>query len=281
MGTKINLRTWQENAVRQLKSSETPLMEAQILLALVLDQSRVWVVSHSEQELSPKQLEELDSCLTRLKEGEPLPYITGKKAFFGLDFFVTPDVLIPRPETELLVEEAIQWFAENPAKRSAADVGTGSGVIAISMADSIPDLRVAAIDISPNALEIAKKNCSQFHLEDQITFYKNDLLDGISSKFDLIAANLPYIPYRTLNCLPLLRFEPRLALDGGEDGLSFIKRLLEQAKDCLNPGGLILLEIEATISELVMQQARINFTEGIIDLLFDYANLPRIVKIQR
>jgi release factor glutamine methyltransferase len=281
MRTKINLRTWQEYAVQQLNSSETPLMEAQILLASVLDQSRVWVIAHAEQELSPDQIEKLDSCLVRLKNGEPLPYITGNRAFFGLDFHVTPDVLIPRPETELLVEEAIQWLTNNPTKRSAADVGTGSGAIAISLADTIPDLCITAIDVSPQALEIAKTNCARFHHEDQITFYQNDLLEGISSKFDLITANLPYIPKNTLDSLPLLRFEPRLALNGGEDGLLFIDRLLEQSMNNLNPGGMILLEIEATISELVLQQARSYFHEARIDLQFDYANLPRIVKIQK
>jgi release factor glutamine methyltransferase len=262
-----------------LHHSETPALEAQVLLASVLEKSREWVLSHFDEELSPTQTDSLNSLLARLINGEPLPYLTGKRAFYGMDFSVSKDTLIPRPETELLVEEAVQWLLNNPSKRSAIDVGTGSGVIAICLADAIPNLCINAIDVSEEALEIAKKNCFQFHHEDQITFLQGDLLTGISNKVDLITANLPYIPSRTLDTLPELRFEPRLALDGGENGVLYIKKLLEQAINVLKPGGLILLEIESSISELVTQLAYTTFPNAQIDILFDYANLPRIAKI--
>lgn len=252
-----------------------------MLLALVLGKPREWVISHYEHELNEDQLKIANQFLDRLVNGEPLAYITGKKAFFGMDFLVSPDVLIPRPETELLVEEAIQWLLENPAKRSAIDAGTGSGVIAISLADAIPDLHITAIDVSQAALDIALKNCLRFHHEDQITFLQNYLLDGVVEKTDLITANLPYIPSKTLDGLTDLRFEPRLALDGGEDGTKFIGELLEGAKSLLRPGGLLLLEIETTYSERVLQMAQIAFPDAKSVLLYDYANLPRIVKIQK
>jgi release factor glutamine methyltransferase len=277
--TKINLGSWQENAIRQLSGSETPMLESLVLLALVLEKPREWVISHSTDDLTDNQKNRLDQLLERLVKGEPLAYLTGKKAFYGMDFCVTKDVLIPRPETELLVEEAIQWLTDHPTRSKVADIGTGSGAIAIVLADAIPGLMVTAVDISPSALEIARANCETYHHEDQITFIQNDLLAGITLKFDLIAANLPYIPSPTLNTLSELRYEPQSALDGGEDGTKFIARLLRQSVDLLRPGGMILLEIEATISENVISLAKQYFPDAIIDVIFDYANFPRIIKI--
>lgn len=277
--TKINLHAWQEEAVKRLLRSETPLMESQVLLSLVLGKPREWIITHNREELTSGQLSQLGAALDRLTEGEPLPYITGKRAFFGMDFLVNHDVLIPRPETELLVEEAIQWLNKNPLKRSAYDVGTGSGVIAVCLADAFADLKITAFDISNDALNVAQKNCSFYHHDDQITFRQNDLLENIQDRVDLITANLPYIPTDTLNSLTELRFEPRLALDGGRDGIKYIGPLMEQAAVLLHPGGLILLEIEATIAEIVEKSARTVFQNAQIDILFDYANLPRVAKI--
>ena len=279
--TKINFHTWQEEAVKRLLRSETPRMESQVLLSHVLGKPREWIITHDREELSNEQLSHLGAVLDRLAEGEPLPYITGKRAFFGLDFLVNHDVLIPRPETELLVEEAIFWLNKNPSKRSAFDVGTGSGVIAVCLADAFADLKITAFDISNDALIVAQKNSSFYHHEDQITFRQNDLLENIQDRVDLITANLPYIPTDTLNSLSELRFEPRLALDGGNDGLRYIGPLLEQAAVLLRPGGLILLEIEATIAANVEKAAGSYLQDAKIDMLFDYANLPRIAKITR
>lgn len=281
MRTKINLHTWQEEAVKRLLRSETPLLESQVLLSYVLEKPREWIITHDKEELTSVQLFQLDAALHRLIEGEPLPYITGKRAFFGMDFLVNHDVLIPRPETELLVEEAILWLGKYPAKRSAYDVGTGSGVIAVCLADAFADLQITAFDLSKDALEIAKKNCINYRHEDQIEFRQNNLLENIQDRVDLITANLPYIPTGTLNSLSELRFEPRLALDGGKDGLLYISPLLEQAAGLLRPGGLILLEIEATIAESVEKAAGSYLPDAQIDILFDYANLPRIAKITR
>jgi len=251
------------------------------LLAHILGKKREWIISHDNEELSVEQTAQLNAALERLVEGEPLPYITGRRAFFGLDFYVNHNVLIPRPETELLVEEAIQWLEKNPNKRSAYDVGTGSGVIAVCLADAVPDLCITALDISSEALEVARGNCEHYHHEDQITFKQNNLLENISGKADLITANLPYIPTPTLAQLPALRFEPQLALDGGADGLKFIRPLLQQADTLLRPGGLMLLEIEATIANDVEKSVNTLLHDAKIDILFDYANLPRVAKISR
>jgi release factor glutamine methyltransferase len=252
-----------------------------VLLSLVLEKPREWIISHIDEEISAGQNDRLESVLARLSAGEPLAYITGSRAFYGLDFAVSPAVLIPRPETELLVEEAIQWLLLNPSRRGTYDVGTGSGAIAISLADAFPDLHITAVDISSEALEIARMNCARYHHEDQVTFLQNDLLNGLVVRADLITANLPYIPTATLDELAALRFEPRLALDGGKEGIDLITPLLQQSVTLCKPGGMILLEIESTISDRVIKLARTNFPEAQIDLLFDYANLPRIVKINR
>jgi release factor glutamine methyltransferase len=222
----------------------------------------------------------LETALARLKINEPLAYITSQRAFYGMDFKVTPAVLIPRPETELLIEEAIQWLENNPHRRSAVDVGTGSGIIAITLADTFLDLILTAIDISEEAIQVAQENAHVHQMDDRIRWQKNDLLTQIEGKFDIILANLPYIPTQILNSLDVGKFEPRLALDGGPDGLQLLRRLLRQAPDHLRVGGAIFLEIESTLGEPAIQLASECFPQANIDLLKDYAELPRLIKIQ-
>jgi release factor glutamine methyltransferase len=244
-----------------------------------LKQKREWLVAHYEDPLPDDKVEFLNQLLSRLQTGEPLAYIIGKRSFFGLDFRVTPDVLVPRPETELLVEEAVSWLEANPSRRKMVDVGTGSGIIAISLADRFADLQVTAIDISAPALLVAQENAQLHGLNDRITFKNNDLLSGVEDHFDLITANLPYIPSRTLQTLSVLKHEPRLALDGGEMGLDLIERLLKQAVNCIQPRGLILLEIEASQGQSAPELAKQVFPQAKIECLNDYADLPRVVKI--
>lgn len=185
----------------------------------------------------------------RLERGEPLPYVLGHWEFFGLDFDLTPEVLIPRPETELLVERAIPWLQSSSQRRSIADIGTGCGCIAVSIAKHISSGHILATDISSAALEVARRNANKHHVENQIEFIECDILPKSFSderRFDLICANLPYIPTGKLRNLPIYGREPALALDGGDDGLDLFRRLLAIAPKRLAPGGRILLEIEAT-----------------------------------
>jgi len=137
-----------DGAICSLENSETPFLEVQVICASVLGKTREWILSHNELELGKDQVEQLNALVTRLKNGEPLAYLTGQRSFYGLDFKISPDVLIPRPETELLVEEAATWLEENPHRRKAVDVGTGSGIIAITLADLCADLEMTAIDVS-------------------------------------------------------------------------------------------------------------------------------------
>lgn len=261
---------------------DTPELDAQVLLAHVLGHVRTWLLAHPELELSAPQLDSVEAAVSRLEAGDPLPYVLGHWEFYGLDFNVTPNVLIPRPETELLVEKAIAWLKASPERRTVADVGTGSGAIAVTIAMNVPDARVLATDISPAALEVARSNAEKFNVQERIEFVECDLLPTLNvqrSTFNAIFANLPYIPTETLRRLAVFETEPALALDGGADGLDLIRRLLAIAPDWLAPGGRIMLEIEASQGMPVLSLAYDLFSEAEIHLHRDLAGHDRLLEI--
>jgi release factor glutamine methyltransferase len=266
--------------------SDTPALDASVLLAHIIRKPRTWVMAHTELKLTTEQQKQLDDSLARLERGESFPYVLGHWEFFGMDFNITPDVLIPRPETELLVERAIAWLKESPARRTMADVGTGSGVIAVSIAVNIPDAKIIATDISADALAVAKKNANKFDVRHRIEFVQCDLLPPKSESFtiarhlDLICANLPYIPTESLRSLPIYGREPTLALDGGEDGLALIRRLLRIAAQWLAPDGVILLEIESTRGMQALDLACDLFPEATMHLHQDLAGQDRLLEIR-
>jgi release factor glutamine methyltransferase len=282
MTAKNNAGAWLADARSRLYlASEEPALEAQVLLAHVLDRPRAWVIAHPEVALSVDQDSALCLLLERRLSGEPLPYLLGHWEFFGLRFKVTPDVLIPRPETELLVEKALAWLKLHPSRRLAVDVGTGSGCIAISLAHGIADLQVIAVDTSWPALSVAQENVTAHHVQEQVFLLQTSLLCGLSrGNIDLVCANLPYIPSSTLAGLAVSRFEPLQALDGGPDGTSYINALLEVAQGWLGPGGLMLLEIEAGQGTRVQQSARRCFPDAEIQLFQDLSGNPRLVQIE-
>lgn len=278
---RINVGRWLAAAtVRLAGVSEHPGLDAQALLAAFLARSRSSLLAHPESELDADMQGQLDAALAQLAAGYPLPYLTGEQEFYGLPFMVTPPVLIPRPETELLVDQALDWLATHPGRRRVADVGTGSGCIAVSLAVKAPDVRVTAIDSSVAALCIAEKNAGRHRVLDQVTFSIGDLLADCKAEFDLICANLPYIPAGKLDHLAVAKWEPRLALDGGEDGLHLIRRLLLQAPCRLAGGGCLLLEIESGHGERALALAQDQFPLAEATLLNDLAGLPRLVRIQ-
>lgn len=266
-------------------NSDTPALDASVLLAHVIKQPRTWVMAHPEVTLTTIQQKQLEAALARLEQGEAFPYVLGSWEFFGLTFDITPDVLIPRPETELLVEKAINWLQKSPRRRTIADVGTGSGVIAVSLAVNIPEARVLATDISHPALKVARRNALKFEVADRVDFLQCDLLpphiDPLSTAlhFDLICANLPYIPTETLHNLPIFGKEPTLALDGGPDGLDPIRRLLNIGPEWLAPNGMILLEIEATRGIQALNLACDLFSEATIHLHQDLTGQHRLLQI--
>ena len=275
------LSEWLELLRRSLAQvSDTPSLDGQVLLAQVLERPRAWVMAHPQAELSNEQSARLQSRLQRLEAGEPLPYVLGHWEFYGLDFQLNPAVLIPRPETELLVDQARAWLQANPGRKRAADVGTGSGCIAVSLAAHHPDLRVTASDVSAAALETARKNAARHGADRRVRFVQADLLEALVGPFDLICANLPYIPSAELQKLKVFQREPSLALDGGPDGLALIRRLLAQAPHKLAPGGLLLIEVEASLGGQTLSLARQFFPDALLQVLPDLAGRERLLRVE-
>ena len=280
------ISTFLKQVVSQISVvSETPELDARVLLANVLDKSRTWIETHPETPLTRSQLATAKEALTRLEAGEPLPYIIGHWEFYGLDLEITSDALIPRPETELLVERAIRWLEAAPERRTIADVGTGSGCIAVAIAKSISDAKILATDISRPALDLAHRNARRHNVVHRIDFVQCDLLpphpDPLPTNlhFDLICANLPYIPTNTLHKLPVFGREPTLALNGGADGLNIVRRLLKISPEWLAPRGMILLEIEASQGVSAVSLAYDAFDDVQIHLHQDLSGHDRLVEI--
>jgi release factor glutamine methyltransferase len=261
------------------KHSDSASLDAQEVLARVMNQPRSWVLAHPEAPLTAKRAAALETLVMGLERGEPLPYVLGQWEFFGLEFEVTPDVLIPRPETELLVERAIGWLHEHPDFHHAADIGTGSGCIGIALAAAIPNLQVMGSDISPAALKMAQHNAVINGVEKRLEFVLCNLFPP-DAEYNLIVANLPYIPTKMLQKLPIYGHEPTMALDGGADGLQQIRRLLTDAPERLAAGGLLLMEIEASEGASALSLAYDAFAEAEIHLHKDFAGRDRILEVQ-
>jgi len=286
-----NLNTLLPHIVRRFSPlSETASLDAQVLAAKLLGVPRSWLLAHPEARLTDRQQQALALAVQRVEAGEALPYVLGTWEFFGLEFTVTPEVLIPRPETELLVEQALLWLKDHPNRRRIADIGTGSGCIAVTLAVKIPELLVTAGDISAAALEVARKNAELHGVARRVRFVRSDLLAQFGPEepppagrvFDLLCANLPYIPSRTLTALEVSRKEPYLALDGGQDGLVLVKRLFSQLKaqpGWMADGGRILLEVEAGQGAAARSLARRLFPRAEIQVLPDLAGRDRLLMI--
>lgn len=259
--------------------SETPGADALALLSRVLGCSSAWVLAHPEVVPNEGQNLRLVAAVERLQGGEPLPYVLGEWEFYGLAFIVTPDVLIPRPETELLVEEALKWLRLNPG-RQVVDVGTGSGAIAIALAVHHPEVSVAAVDISAAALRVAAANAVRHSVAERVWCVQADLLPPGADRFDLMCANLPYIPTGDLVSLRVSHWEPAAALDGGPDGLDAIRSLLSRARERLALVGAVMLEIEAGQGRAAVRLAQAAFPGAQVLLQQDLAGRDRLIRIQ-
>lgn len=224
-----------------------PTTEAEILASFVLGKDRSFINAFPETELSRKQLGNLKTLVKRRRDGEPLPYLLGYREFYGRNFLVDKNVLIPRPETENLVEAVVN-FAKNKSL-TVADIGTGSGAIALTLALEQPNLKLVALDIDPKALAVAKKNAIFYKLENEVEIVQSDLLKSLTRPVDVIVANLPYIPTKNYQQLPahIRVFEPRVALDSGNSKETFYKRLFAEAKTKLKKDGVIFYEIDGDI----------------------------------
>jgi len=258
---------------------DTPELDSLKLLSHILEKPSSWILAHTDQSVEVGLTYLLDKLASRLEAGEPLPYVLGRWDFYNLEFELTQDVLIPRPETELLVELALSWLRGHPQSRKIVDIGTGSGCIGISLAVNVQNIHVVAVDISPAALEIARLNAQKHAVVGRMVFLCSDLLSG-NSKFDIIVANLPYIPTRTLHDLTIYSHEPTLALDGGSDGMAINRRLLSQATDHLLPGGMLLIEIDSLQAPNLQSMAGELYPNGQIQIHKDLAGHDRVMEIQ-
>jgi release factor glutamine methyltransferase len=259
----------------------TPSLDAQVLLAHHLRLPRTHVLAHPDWPLEAQAAQAFAQDVARLIAGEPLAYLLGVREFYGLTFEVSPQVLIPRPETELLIDEARSWLgkqAPGGAPR-VLDVGCGSGCIAVALAVHTPGLHLLAADISPGALSVAQRNARRHGVADRIQFVEADLLSPFAPGLDLICANPPYIASDALTRLEVSRFEPRGALDGGPDGMDPTRRLIDQAKRRMNPGSCLLIEIEESRGMAARDMAERAFPRGRIAVLEDLGGRSRLLRI--
>lgn len=256
--------------------------DAALLLMHVLQCDRAFLIAHPERILLADQLERFRSLVSRRAQGEPLQYITSHQEFFKLDFELTPDVLIPRPETELIVEVGLELLKHEPAP-ALADIGTGSGCIAISLLYELPNARAVAVDLSPTALAVATKNAERHQVINRLRLVKSDLFSAIDSKecFDVIVSNPPYVPVDELTDLQReVRHEPQDALDGGADGLAVIRRLLNDAPKFLRSGGYLIFEIGIDQADAIKQIVEQTAWE-LVEIRKDLQGIPRTVVLRK
>jgi release factor glutamine methyltransferase len=277
------LLTWTAEFLGR-KGSESPRLDAEVLLAFVLQCDRVRLYTHFDEEVGERDRGAFRDLVRRRSEGTPVAYLVGKKEFFSLPLKVTPAVLIPRPDTETVVVEFLSRWKGRDGVR-CVDIGTGSGAIALACTSQHKSARFLALDISPEALAIARENAEKLGLADRVEFRQGDLLEPVAGDgpFHAILSNPPYIPSRVIPTLePGVRdHEPHQALDGGEDGLCVVARLIEQAAPLLVPGGDLILEIgteqEQPVRDLIAAQPELELAPTVKDAAYH----PRVVRATR
>ncbi len=276
-----------KEAGERLRAASVPndLLDAQTLLAEALGKDRTYLIINFNELLSEDLLSKFQAMISRRAAGEPLQYITGRQEFFGLDFEVTPDVLIPRPETELIVEETIRLVQQAGIVRPVImDAGAGSGCIAVALGRELDDARVIASDISLPALRVARRNAARQGLESRIDFVASDLLEAFAEEgfADFILSNPPYVSDDEMSTLQreVRDWEPRLALTDSNDGLSFYRRLLKDAPSRLKPGGHLICEMGYTQSERISAMIdRALWADS--RLLDDLQGIPRTIVLRK
>jgi release factor glutamine methyltransferase len=275
----MTLKQALNSAIQHLESHHvgSPRLNAETLLMFALACNRAYLYAHPEQELSPQEEERYLELIHERARGKPSQYITGHQEFWGLDFIVTPAVLIPRPETEHVVETVLELAREKPRCR-IIDVGTGSGCIALALAKELPLAEIHAADISAEALEVARVNAARLELDHRIQFHEGDLLSAfeLRPQFDFVVSNPPYVGLREPEKVQrqVREFEPKIAVFSGETGLEIYPRLISQAQHVLHPGGWLVMEIGYSIEDQV--RAMLNGWQE-IRILRDLQGIPRVV----
>lgn len=261
-------------------TSHTPRLDAELLLAHVLGLSRAKLIAEGRMLLAETDQASYQQLIAGRANLEPVAYLIGQREFYGLEMYVNPSVLVPRQETELLVDLALAW-AQQPGMREQiliADICTGSGCIAIALAKQLPQAQLYATDISAAALELAARNRARHHVTDRIQLLEGDLLASLPQPVDLLISNPPYTIFDSID-EGVRRHEPRLALDGGPDGLEFYRRLLAAAATKLRPNAAMMFEIGADQGQAVLKLARHSFPQAQHCLHQDLAGHDRVVRI--
>jgi len=286
---RVTLKDALTSAVDRLSAAQvgSPRMNAELLAMFTLGCDRAFLFAHPERELTIEEQARLEDSLSQRARGVPAQYITGHQEFWGMDFIVSPAVLIPRPETEHVIETVLQLANENNGGRAPGipihiiDVGTGSGCIALALAKEFPYAEIHATDISSSALEVAHANAARHQFESRVRFRQTDLLHGIDpGSFDFVVSNPPYVGESEADevQLEVRKFEPRNAVFAGPTGLEVIERLIPQALATLRPGGWLVIEISGSIVEGVK---RLFGGWQQVQITNDLQGIPRVAFAQR
>jgi release factor glutamine methyltransferase len=273
----------------QQAALDQPRVEAELILASMMKLDRLQLILRREEEILPAVMELLQGAVKRRASGEPLAYITGEKYFYGLKFMVNRDVLIPRPETELIIDSALSWADSGrksaDSKISGLDLGTGSGILAITLALKLPGATFWALDLSAEALRTAQENALSHCVDSRITFRRGNYCAALSTvqprpQFNLVVSNPPYISEKEYESLPrnVKNYEPALALDGGRDGLDGYRSILRGLPPYLQSSGLVLFEIGAAQQEAVEALCRYSGLFSEITWLYDLSGHPRVMQ---
>ncbi len=276
----ISKKLQEATEILQTSGISEPRREAILLLAFALQKDKTFLIAHSEYKLSTEEENRFQEFLQRRAHREPFQYITGNQEFYGLDFQVTPDVLIPRPETELIVENAIKLL---PEKARFCEVGIGSGCISVAILHNVKTAHAVGLDISENALQVADKNAKRHKVSDRLQLKISDVFEVLKNeKFDLVVSNPPYIPRRDFKILQaeVREFEPTIALTDGKNGLSIIEKIIKDAPRFLKPYAFLLMEIGFNQAAEVKEMFSPKVWQA-IEILPDLQNLPRMVKTQK
>ncbi len=283
MNTLVLLSQLRHSAIERLTAADVdaPRLTAEVVLAHALGISRAQLLARPDGLLTPDQLARAQRDLDRLAHNEPLAYVVGHREFYDVDLLTDTRALIPRPETECLIEHALQVLGDHPAPL-IADIGTGCGAIGVTLAKHLPRAKVIATDLSPAALDLARENAQRLGVASRFDFRVGSLLEPITESIDLLAANLPYINDRDWPYLAktIRGHEPRMAFLGGPDGLDLVRGLLRDAPRVTHLDSVILLEIGAYHGDAVTEIARQNFPRAYIEIKPDYAGLDRLAVIE-
>ena len=281
----MNISQLLKEAASRFKAEVLPIpgLDAEVLLAFSIGRERHFLYAHPAKEIPAVEMKRFRSLIARRMRGEPVAYITGKKEFWSLNFKVTPDVLIPRPDTEVLIEEILKLFVqEREVKIRILEIGTGSGAISVALASELKNASITATDFSPNALAVAEKNAVNNKVGEKISFLCGDMFEPVEGKFDIIVSNPPYISECEFGSLaPEVReYEPRRALVAGPDGTEFHRKLARNGKRFLEKGGWLVMEMGAG-QRFALE--KILKDKNYCDIVFhrDYAGIDRVAMARK